>query len=286
VHYTNLLMPRRRWQPTVRVANEVAAVTLQERHVAELYAPSRPGVLPQMNQRLIVALDVPDVQRARDIVAQLDGTVSFFKIGMWLLFKKETDALIDDLVGAGKQVFLDYKMYDIGETVKRGVEAAAKRGISFVTVHGDEAIMKAAAEGRAGSDLKIFAITVLTSLNDSALHGMGYRVGVQDLISLRVALALKCGCDGIIASASDDPDSIRRLAGSDSLLIATPGVRMAGGKTDDHQRSADPATAISKGADYLVVGRPILEAPDLAARAHEIIAEMERGWRARLSTPV
>ncbi len=229
-----------------------------------------------MAERLIVALDVPTVSDAREIVAELDGVVSFFKIGMWLLFQKQTDALIDDLVASGNRVFLDYKMYDIGETVKRGVASAAGRGIAFVTVHGDDAIMRAAVQGRGDSDLKLLAITVLTSLNDAALHDMGYRLGVADLIDLRVRRAIACGCDGIIASASDNPDRLRAAAGSDSLLIATPGVRMPGDAANDHQRSADPATAIGNGADYLVVGRPILEAADRAARAREVIAAMER----------
>jgi orotidine-5'-phosphate decarboxylase len=246
------------------------------------HTPARP--LPaDIGARLILALDVADVGKARDIVAELDGTVQFFKIGMWLLFRKETDALIDDLIARGKEVFLDYKMYDIGETVKRGVAAAAARKISFVTVHGDEAIMKAAVAGKGQSDLKIFAITVLTSLDDAALHEMGYRLGVEDLISLRVRQALACGCDGVIASAHDDPDAIRRLAGDGGhLLIATPGVRRATDQTNDHRRFADPATAIRKGADYLVVGRPILEAADRAAEARAIIAEMARGWSERI----
>jgi orotidine-5'-phosphate decarboxylase len=235
-----------------------------------------------IGQRLILALDVPTVEEARRIVRALDGVVSFFKIGMWLLFKKETDALIDELVASGKRVFLDYKMYDIGETVKRGVEAAAGRGISFVTVHGDDEIMHAAVAGKGESDLKIFAITVLTSMNDAALADMGYRLNVQDLIALRVRKAIACGCDGIIASASDDPDAIRRLAAAPRLLIATPGVRPLGTAMNDHARATDPATAISKGADYLVVGRPILMAPDRVMAARHCIADMERGWAARV----
>lgn len=232
----------------------------------------------EMRRRLILALDVPSVAQARALVAELDGIVSFYKIGMWLLFQKETDKLIDELIADGKQVFLDYKMFDIGETVKRGIESAANRGISFATIHGDAEIMKAAVDGRGGSALKLLAITVLTSMNDAALHEMGYRLGVEDLIALRVRAAIACGCDGIIASASDDPDALRRLAASPSLLIATPGVRMAGAGMDDHRRSADPATAIAKGADYLVVGRPILAAADRVGQVRAIIAEMERGW--------
>ncbi len=235
----------------------------------------------EIHQRLILALDVPTVEEARFIVQALDGIVSFFKIGMWLLFRKETDALIDELIAGGKQVFLDYKMYDIGETVRRGVAAAAQRGISFVTVHGDDDIMQAAVAGKAHSALKIFAITVLTSMNDASLADMGYRLSVADLIALRVRRAIACGCDGIIASASDDPDTIRRLAGTQSLLVATPGVRPHGSLMDDHRRAADPATAILKGADYLVVGRPILSAPDRRAAALACIAEMARGWNER-----
>jgi len=236
----------------------------------------------KIGQRLILALDVTDVGKARDIVAQVEGIVSFFKIGMWLFFKKETDALIDELVARGKQVFLDYKMYDIGETVKRGVAGAATRGVSIVTVHGDDAIMKAAVEGKGDSDLKIFAITVLTSLDDAALQDMGYRLSTEELVKLRVRRAVACGCDGVIASAHDDPDALRGLAeGGERLLIATPGVRRATDRTNDHRRFADPATAIRKGADYLVVGRPILQAADRAAEARAIIAEMERGWGER-----
>jgi orotidine-5'-phosphate decarboxylase len=234
-----------------------------------------------MRDRLIVALDVASVEAARAIVAELGDAVSFYKIGMWLMFLPETNALIGDLLAAGKQLFLDYKMYDIGETVKRGIEAMAGRGVAFVTVHGDEAIMRAAVEGRGQSALKIFAITVLTSMNDASLQGMGYRLDVQDLIALRVRQAVQCGVDGVIASASDDPDAIRRIGGSQDLLITTPGVRLAGSMTHDHQRSADPATAIRNGADYLVVGRPILEAPDRAAQARHIVSEMVAGWQAR-----
>ena len=230
-----------------------------------------------MADRLILALDVPTVARAREIVAELEGIVRFYKIGMWLLFQRETDAFIDELLARGHQIFLDYKMYDIGETVRRGVEAAARRGISFVTIHGDAEIIKAAVQGRGGSALKLLAISVLTSLDDAALAGMGYRLSARELVELRVRTAVACGCDGVIASAHDDPDHLRRVAGAQSLLIATPGIRLASGRADDHRRVADPASAIRRGADYLVVGRPILEARDKAGQALAIIGEMERG---------
>ena len=237
-----------------------------------------------MQDRLIVALDVPTVAEARRLVAELDGIVSFFKIGMWLFFQPGTDGLIDALVAAGKQVFLDYKMYDIGETVRRGVAGAAGRGIAFVTVHGDRAIIEAAVAGRGASSLKVLAITVLTSLDDAAVAAMGYRLSVEELVALRVRTALDCGCDGIIASAHDNPDRLRAASGdaaAERLLVVTPGVRMAGGAAHDHRRSADPATAIANGADYLVVGRPILEAADRLSAARAIVAEMEKGGMPR-----
>ena len=234
-----------------------------------------------MADRLIVALDVETPARAQELVAQLDGVVSFFKIGLWLLFQPGVNRLIDGIIDAGKKVFLDYKMFDIGETVKRGVESAARRNISFVTVHGDPEIMRSAVEGRAGSELKIFAISVLTSLDDAALQEMGFHMPVGDLIRLRVSSALRCGCDGIIASPNDEPDRLRALVEGDRLLIATPGVRLRGGRVDDHKRFGYPDQAIEKGADYLVVGRPVTMAPSPLAEARLIIGEMEKGWSRR-----
>jgi len=231
-----------------------------------------------MAERLIVALDVPTIEGAARLAGQLDGIVSFFKIGLWLLFAPGAERFIDGLIGAGKRVFLDAKMYDIGETVRQGVARATERGVSIVTVHGDPEIMRAAVAGKAGSArTRIFAISVLTSLNDAAVREMGYALSVSELIRLRVRQAVDCGCDGMIASADDNPNEIRRLAGADHLLIATPGIRPAGGAVDDHKRHATPAQAIARGADYLVVGRPITQAGAPAAAARQIIAEMERG---------
>src|ERR1700735_4743458 len=150
------------------------------------------GVSEDVKDRLIVALDVPSANEAEALVTKLDGTVSFFKIGLWLLFSEGVEHLIDRLVKEKKNVFLDYKMYDIGETVKRGVERAKDRGIKFVTVHGDEEIMKAAVSGRGDEGfLKVFSITVLTSLDDEALKKMGYAFGVDDLVDLRVSKAIE-----------------------------------------------------------------------------------------------
>lgn len=231
-----------------------------------------------MADRLIVALDVPTIEGAEHLAGQLDGIVSFFKIGLWLLFAPGAEKFIDGLIGQGKRVFLDAKMYDIGETVRQGVVRATERGVSIVTVHGDPEIMRAAVAGKAGSArTKVFAISVLTSLNDAAVREMGYALSVQELIRLRVKQAVECGCDGMIASADDNPNAIRAMAGAEHLLIATPGIREPGGSADDHKRHATPAQAIARGADYLVVGRPITQADNSAATAKRIVADMERG---------
>lgn len=231
-----------------------------------------------MADRLIVALDVPTPEQASNLIDRLDGIVSFYKIGMGLFVARGTEALIDKLIDSGKSVFLDYKMFDIPQTVRQGVERAKERGVRFVTVHGDEEIMRAAVEGRGNSDyLKIFSITVLTSLDNADLKKMGYEITVPQLIKLRVEKSLSCGCDGIIASANDKPNEIRRLFANDGLLIATPGIRSAGTATHDQKRIATPEQAIADGADYLVMGRQIIESPDPKVEALAVIEEMKRG---------
>jgi orotidine-5'-phosphate decarboxylase len=243
-------------------------------------ALSRDGVAPlrevpeRIEDRLIVALDVSSVAQARALVAGLDGVVSFFKIGLWLQYAAGFDRLLDDLVAQGKNIFLDTKMFDIGETVKQGVARAAERGVSFVTVHGDDHIVRAAAEGKRGSGLKVLVVPVLTSLDDNDLRELGYRRNIGEMIVEGAGRALACGCDGIIAAPRDNPNGIRRAAGAESLLVVTPGVRPAGGARDDHKRSGTPAEAIALGADYLVIGRPIVKSPDPAAAATQIIADM------------
>ncbi|HUC19449.1 MAG TPA: orotidine-5'-phosphate decarboxylase [Acetobacteraceae bacterium] len=249
----------------------------------------RPRSLPSdMAQRLIVALDVPSIHEAEKLVGKLDGTVSFFKIGLWLAFAEGVDSLIKQLIESGKKVFLDAKMFDIGQTVEEGVARAADRGVSFVTVHGDGRIIESAVRGKRRRDIKIFSITVLTSLSDSDLREMGYGVTAKELVHLRVRQAIRFGCDGIIASADDNPDEIRSMAGNDKLLIATPGIRDSDEPADDHQRRASARDAINRGADYLVVGRPIIKNPDPTDRAKHIIKEMWEGEKARkeaLSAP-
>jgi orotidine-5'-phosphate decarboxylase len=228
----------------------------------------------RIEDRLIVALDVPGIAEARALIDTLDAVVSFFKLGLWLAFAAGFDGLIEELRGRSKRIFLDAKMYDIGETVKEGVARAAERGIDFLTVHGDGEIMRAAVAGRAGAPLKIFAITVLTSLDAEGLADLGYRGGVADLVDLRVRRAVECGIDGVIAAPRDNPDEMRRRAGAPHLIVATPGVRLAGSASDDHKRAGTPRQAIAAGADYLVVGRPIVRDADPAAAARRIIADM------------
>jgi orotidine-5'-phosphate decarboxylase len=248
---------------------------------AQVVRPQR-HLPPDMSDRLIVALDVDTVDQARRLVKQLDGLIGFFKIGLGLFFQPGVDALIDELVRANKKVFLDYKMFDIGATVRRGVASAAGRGISFLTVHGDADILRSAVQGRGDSKtLKILSVSVLTSLDDQDLAAMGYSTTVKQLIGIRVKNAVACGCDGIIASPNDRPDELRRLVNDNNLLIATPGIRLPDDATDDHARAGSPSDAIFNGADYLVVGRPIIRADVPRPKAQEIIEEMKRGQERR-----
>lgn len=236
----------------------------------------RKRALPtDMKDRLIVALDLPSIADALDIVRKLDGVVSFFKVGLGLLFLPGVDDLLTSLTESGKLLFLDTKMFDIPQTVANGVAAVARRGANIVTVHGDEAIMRAAVAAKGTSQVKIFGVTVLTSLTDDAVKTMGYAHPVKDLVALRARKAVECGCDGIIASADDDPAQLRAAAQSEALLIVTPGIRMPGFRADDQRRIASPRQAIERGADYLVVGRPIIAAGDPRQAALRIIADMQ-----------
>lgn len=229
----------------------------------------------KMADRLIVALDFHDIEQARNMVKSLKGIVSFFKLGLRLQYEPEFAHLLAELKEAGNNIFLDAKMYDIPETVSGAVASAVRRKVDFITVHGDEHIMKAAVAAKGDSKMKIFAITVLTSLDDASLRAMGYAVGARELVQMRAKLAVQSGCDGIIASADDQPNDLRHLAQSAGLLIATPGVRRKDAAADDQKRIATPGEAIASGADYLVVGRPILQALDPAREAGAFIKEME-----------
>jgi len=224
------------------------------------------------SDRLILALDLPDVARARALVATLGDSVAFYKIGMELAYSGEGFALADELAARGKKIFLDLKLHDIPNTVKRATAQLARRGATFVTVHAFPQTMAAAKEGAAGSDLKLLAVTVLTSYDDDDLAAAGYRFPVRDLVPHRAQQAKALGIDGLVAAASEAAE-LRRSIGQEIILV-TPGIRPAGGEAGDQKRVATPAAAIAAGADYLVVGRPITEAADPRAAAEAIQHEI------------
>jgi len=220
--------------------------------------------------RLIAALDVPTLGDAERIVDRLGDSVSFYKIGYQLALEHGLP-LASALIAAGKRVFLDLKLHDIGNTVARGVESAARLGVTFLTVHGYPQTMRAAVEAR-GSALKILAVTVLTSYNDADLAEAGYGVGVAQLAADRATRAKDIGVDGLVCSP-EEAASLRAIVGQD-LILVTPGIRPAGAARGDQKRIATPAAAIAAGADFLVVGRPIVEASDPRAAAAAIIDEI------------
>ncbi|MBA4033742.1 MAG: orotidine-5'-phosphate decarboxylase [Bradyrhizobium sp.] len=223
--------------------------------------------------RLIVALDLPGVAEAEALIARLGDSVSFYKIGYQLGYAGGL-TLAQQLANSGKKVFIDLKLHDIGNTVARGVESVAKLGATFLTVHAYPQTMKAAVEARAGSELKILAVTVLTSYDDADLHAAGYRLNVSDLVEARAQQAQVLGVDGLVSSP-EEAASLRKIVGHQMTLV-TPGIRPAGAATGDQKRIMTPARAIAAGADYLVVGRPITEAADPKAAADAIQAEIEQ----------
>jgi orotidine-5'-phosphate decarboxylase len=229
-------------------------------------------------ERLIVALDVPAVKAAEAMAARLGDSVWFYKIGYQLAFAGGL-SLAAELIAAGKQVFLDLKLHDIGNTVTKGVESIAQLGATFVTVHAYPQTMKAAVEGKRGSTLRILAVTVLTSYDDADLAAAGYEMNVNELAAARAAQARDIGVDGLVCSA-EEAATLRSIAGARMVLV-TPGIRPAGSAAGDQKRIMTPARAIEAGADFLVVGRPVLEAGDPKAAADAIVAEIEKANQRR-----
>jgi len=221
--------------------------------------------------RLIVALDLPSVAAAEAIVTQLGDAVSFYKIGYQLAFAGGLP-FAEQLARADKQVFLDLKLHDIGNTVAKGVESVVRLGASFLTVHAYPQTMKAAIAARGSSNLRILAVTVLTSYDDADLAAAGYDFTVDELVAERAGQAHDMGADGLVCSAAE-AKSLRTIVGH-SMTLVTPGIRPAGAERDDQKRIMTPAAAVAAGADYLVVGRPIIEAPDPKAAAQAIVAEI------------
>jgi orotidine-5'-phosphate decarboxylase len=221
--------------------------------------------------RLIVALDLPGVEPAEAMIARLGDSVTFYKIGYQLAYAGGLP-LVRQLADRGKKIFVDLKLHDIGNTVARGVESVARLGATFLTVHAYPQTMKAAVEARAESGLKILAVTVLTSYDDGDLHAAGYRLGVSELVEARARQAQVLGVDGLVCSP-EEAASLHRIVGHRMVLV-TPGIRPAGTAAGDQKRIMTPARAISAGADYLVVGRPVVEAADPKAAADAIQAEI------------
>jgi orotidine-5'-phosphate decarboxylase len=208
---------------------------------------------------IIVALDFEDAQQARALIERLGSAADFYKVGMEL-YAAEGMAFVRELIGAGKQVFLDLKLYDIPETVKRSVARVANTGVRFLTVHGSNAIMRGAVEGRGSSGLGLLAVTVLTSFDQQDLAELGYQCAVADLVTLRVKNAMACGMDGLVCSAKEAA-AVRALAGPKAILV-TPGVRSRSADAGDQKRVATPEEALAAGTNYLVIGREITRAAD------------------------
>lgn len=222
--------------------------------------------------RLIVGLDLSSLKEAERMVARLGDAVSFYKIGYELSLAGGIP-FAADLAHSGKKVFLDLKVHDIGNTVARAAERAAELGMTFLTVHAFPQTMRAAAEGRGKSALKILGVTVLTSWDENDVRDAGYSVGLRELVAKRAGQAQEAGIDGLIASPAEAAD-LRKQVGR-SLLIVTPGVRPAGMAVGDQKRVMTPGEAIKAGADHVVAARPVIAASDPRAAAEAIVREIE-----------
>jgi len=224
--------------------------------------------------RLIIPLDLPTRAEAEAMVEQLGDAVSFYKIGLQLLATGGME-MARDLKQRGRQVFLDWKLHDIGATVEKAAAAIAATGAcDFLTVHAEPQVLAAAVKGRGGAPVKILGVTVLTSLNGQDLGEIGYSLPVEALVERRIRQALAAGADGVVASPREAAMA-RRIGGPD-FLVVTPGIRPAWASLDDQQRAETPAYALAEGASHLVCGRPITAAADPRAAALAVAAEMAR----------
>jgi orotidine-5'-phosphate decarboxylase len=221
---------------------------------------------------VIVALDLATAAEARSLISALGDSASFYKVGLELYTGVGMD-FVRELKAEGHRVFLDLKLYDIGETVQRAVAQVARAGADFLSVHGSRAIMEAAAAGRGDAPLQLLAITVLTSFDENDLRQLGYPCTVSELVELRVRNAIEAGVNGIVCSPLEVA-RVRALAGPAATLV-TPGVRSAGAAAGGQKRVATPAEAIANGADYLVIGRQVTRAADPRGEMLRILEEIQ-----------
>ncbi|MFL5163004.1 MAG: orotidine-5'-phosphate decarboxylase [Microvirga sp.] len=225
-----------------------------------------------IRDKLIIGLDVPSVEEARSVVDRIGDAGTFYKIGYQLGYAGGF-AFARELIDAGKKVFLDLKLHDIGNTVEEGVRSVARLGATFLTVHAYPQTMRAAVAGKAGTSLKILAVTVLTSYDDNDLVEAGYApVPAAELVARRAAQARDLGIDGIVCAAPE-AERVRAIVGPDRLIV-TPGIRPAGAEAGDQKRVVTPAEGIRLGANHLVVARPIVKASDPRAAAESIVREI------------
>jgi orotidine-5'-phosphate decarboxylase len=224
-----------------------------------------------MKSPLIIALDVETTVEARVLVAALGDAVGFYKVGLELYAAAGME-IVRELKRQGHRVFLDLKFYDIGETVKRAVAQVAKVGVDFLTIHAVRPVMAAAMAGKGESPMKLLAVTVLTSFDESDLRQMGHQCSVSELVEMRVRQAMEAGVEGIICSPLEVA-RVRAITGPKATLV-TPGVRSAGAGAGDQKRVATPAAAIANGADYLVIGRQVTRAADPRGEVEKILAEL------------
>jgi len=225
-----------------------------------------------MRERLIVGLDLPTLKQAEKAVRELEGTVSFYKIGYQLAFAGGLD-FARELASGGTKVFLDMKLLDIDNTVAKGVENIVKMGMTMLTLHAYPRTMKAAVEAAKGSELCLLGVTVLTSMDEQDVIDAGYEYDPHTLVLRRSEQALHAGMGGIVCSA-EEAEAVRRIVGPD-MAVVTPGIRPTGSDHGDQKRVVTPAQAIRNGSSHLVVGRPIVAAPDRRAAAEAILAEMQ-----------
>ncbi|MBU1313512.1 MAG: orotidine-5'-phosphate decarboxylase [Alphaproteobacteria bacterium] len=221
--------------------------------------------------RLIVGLDIPTVSEARTIVSTLGDDISFYKIGYQLVFAGGLD-FARELIDEGKKVFLDMKLLDIDNTVAKGVENIARMGVSMLTLHAYPKAMQAAVEAAKGSGLTLLGVTVLTSMDEADLREAGYDCGPRSLVLRRAGQARDAGMGGIVCSA-EEAAAVRPIVGPD-MNIVTPGIRPTGSDAGDQKRVMTPADALRAGSSHLVVGRPVVKAPDPKVAAQAILAEM------------